>query len=174
MGRGNTQTLRGARIDEPIGRGDTQRMEQRRAPRNEHLAGEVARKKMAGASRIDAVRHGATFSRLVAGLCLGMGSAVLIGWLADVHALKSILPGLATMKANTAVAFILSGLALWCLSKPSIPNELRTRTGRASATVVLLIAVMTLAEYAFGWNLGVDQLLIHDPSGPIGATHPGQ
>src|ERR1043165_1924784 len=129
---------------------------------------------MSGASRIDAVQYGATSSRMVAALVVTLGSAVLVGWLADIAALKSILPGLATMKPNTALAFIFAGIALWCLSKSSTFREPRARLGYASAVVVALIAFLTLAEYAFGQDFGIDQLLFRDPPGSIGVTHPGR
>jgi PAS domain S-box-containing protein len=50
-------------------------------------------------------------------LVVALGMSVLIGWAFDIAALKSVFPGLATMKANTALGMVLCGVALGvCLS----------------------------------------------------------
>jgi methyl-accepting chemotaxis protein len=43
-----------------------------------------------------------------------IGFAVIVGWMLNIPLLKSVLPGLVTMKANTALGFILGGTSLWC------------------------------------------------------------
>lgn len=103
-----------------------------------------------------------------------IGIAGLIGWAWDIETLKCVLPGLVSMKANTAVDLVLMGLSVW-LCAIGGPN----RFGVARvATLVLsgaagLIGGMTLGEYALGWDLGIDELLFRDPS-PLGTTHPGR
>ncbi|MCA9955711.1 MAG: hypothetical protein KC434_13370, partial [Anaerolineales bacterium] len=87
---------------------------------------------------------------------VGISLLVLMGWLFDIAWLKSLQTGLATMKVNTAVCFGLLGLAL-ALSGKEKPRWRQVAwicTGLAAA-----ISVLSLAEYAFGWNLGIDELL---------------
>jgi PAS domain S-box-containing protein len=50
-------------------------------------------------------------------LAAALGASVLLGWTFDIAALKSVFPGLATMKAPTALGMVLCGVALGvCLS----------------------------------------------------------
>ncbi len=87
------------------------------------------------------------------------GALVLIGWIFDIVALKGVLPSLPTMKVNTAIGFILCGVALWTTQggREAWPRRL---VGQACCVVVLLLGVLTLGEYATGFRLGIDQLLI--------------
>ena len=96
-----------------------------------------------------------------AGIAVALtGAAVLVGWIFDIAALKSISSHLATMKVNTAVCFILSGVALALLSTDA--------KGVHAATVLLaaapaLIGAASLAEDVLGRNFGLDELLVRDP-----------
>ena len=101
------------------------------------------------------------------------GGLALAGWLFGVEALRSIVPGWTSMKANTAVGLILAGLSLWLLRQDP-PNPARRRAGRLCAGVVALIGAITLAEYLFGWRPGIDELLFKDTSRNVGADGPGR
>src|ERR1700731_2826561 len=96
----------------------------------------------------------------------GVGCLVLFGWAFHIEYLKSVLPGLATMKPNTALGLAFSGTSLWLL----LPGESRTRRGhiaRFLALMVVMIGAATLIEYLFGLNLRIDQLLFNDPKGSV-------
>ena len=70
-------------------------------------------------------------------LC-GLGVFVRLGWTFHVVPLIAVVPGLATMKANTAIAFLLSGAAL---------IRRNHRDHIASAVGVLMIGALSLSEY---------------------------
>src|SRR5687768_7843707 len=83
----------------------------------------------------------------VVGFC---GALVLIGWALDITAFKSVRQGLPPMIPLTAIAFILAGWSLWCLSERPI-GQLRRQTARAAAVGVMLLAAVAFGKYMFGW-----------------------
>jgi diguanylate cyclase (GGDEF)-like protein len=99
-----------------------------------------------------------------------LGGVVLIGgWGLGIAALKSVLPGLSTMKANTAL-----GLAALGANLVLIAGGRSSRiAARTMAGLALGIGLGTLAEYAFHANIGIDQLLIRDAATPL-AAFPGR
>ena len=111
-------------------------------------------------------------ARLAAVLAIGVGSMVLVGWWFDIGLLKSLHPGWVSMKANAALGFLMVGLALWLTQRP--PSPAQTAIGRACAGLAALLGALTLIEYTFGWNLGLDQLLFHEASGTVGTVYPGR
>ncbi|MBD1881205.1 ATP-binding protein [Trichocoleus sp. DQ-A2] len=123
-----------------------------------------------------------SYSRKAGIIVTLIGCVVLLGWILDITALKSILPGLVSMKANTSIAFILSGLSL-CLWHDAEHRRQKAKDNRRKssfdlsqvlAIIVILIGLLTLIEYGFGWNLGIDELLFKDPAGAVGTSAPGR
>ncbi len=102
-------------------------------------------------------------ARAAAVITVLFGLAALSGWALHIHALTSVIPGAAEMKANTALCLVMAGGALFLLAGPgSARFELAVRCFGA---VVLLIGVSTIAEYLFDWQLGLDEALFRDPVG---------
>jgi signal transduction histidine kinase/ActR/RegA family two-component response regulator len=102
-----------------------------------------------------------TIARVGAVLLLLLGVLVLLGWLWNIESLTTIFPGRIAMKPNAAVGFLFLGLALFLLTRSS-----KTRSAQlwcaASAAVVVLVGLLTLSEYLFHIDLGIDQLLFKD------------
>ncbi len=112
-------------------------------------------------------------------LAVVVGALALAGWALDIDVLKSVLPDWVSMKPNTAVAFLLTGIAV-LLSGPRPPPEADealtpwSRAGRLGSLLAGLIGLLSLGEYAFGWNPGFDQWLFPEPLGTVGTSHPGR
>ncbi len=76
------------------------------------------------------------------------------------------------MKVNTAICLILGGGSLWLWHWRS-PTKMR-RAAQACAVFVLLIGLLTVIEYGFNLNLGIDQLLFKTSIDPVGDAAPGR
>ncbi len=113
-----------------------------------------------------------TMTLLVGALSVVVGGLVLLGWSFDIAVLKSLRPGWVSMKPNTAVAFILAGLALLSFALP--PSRFSLRLIRGWALLCGLIGLAALAEYLFSWEPGLDQWLFSEQAGAVGTSHPGR
>ncbi|MDZ4818441.1 MAG: hypothetical protein SGJ20_05650, partial [Planctomycetota bacterium] len=112
--------------------------------------------------------------RSLAGIALVLvGAAGLIGSLLDIPLLLTIRPGWGSMKANTALGFLLSGAALWQVQRPASAG-LAMKLGRACASAAALIGLFTLIEYAAGLNSGIDNLLFADSVRTARTPSPGR
>jgi len=86
-----------------------------------------------------------------------IGLLVLIGWQFDIEFLKTILLSGLPMQANTAVAFILTGIALIVLQRSFSYSKMLVRI---LALTVILMALLSLAEHLFLLDFGIDHILI--------------
>jgi PAS domain S-box-containing protein len=95
-------------------------------------------------------------------LVASIGAIVLwLGWAEGVTRLTTLAPGFASMKANSALAFILEGVGLVCINSMRLGWQ---RTGQALGIAGALIGALTAFEYLAGIDLGIDQLLVADHS----------
>ena len=109
--------------------------------------------------RYGASRHVARFAAIITVL---LGCSVLLGWALDIAILKKCIPdAVATMKANTATSFVLAGLSLAFQIEPH-PSRRSMTIARGLALLAASIGLLTLLEYLFGGDFGIDQLLATD------------
>jgi PAS domain S-box-containing protein len=93
-------------------------------------------------------------------VCIVLSLLALAGWIWHIPALKK-LPGQVTVVApNTALCFILCCAAILLLRQKS-PSTLRKIGGKVLAGAVLVFAGLTLAEYVFNVDFGIDGVFLH-------------
>ncbi len=107
------------------------------------------------------VRQMREWSRWLGFAVAVLGLSVLVGWATNSETLKSVLPGAATMKANTALGFVLLGASIILLAGGSLATW-RRWTGVISAGLAGAIGLLTILEYATGWDLRLDELIFAD------------
>lgn len=96
----------------------------------------------------------AVLASLAGGLCAVLGLLVLVGWHTHIVRLLTIYPGFVAMSYNAALGFLLGGAALLAAALG------RSLPARVGAACVAAIGLLTLSEYVFGLNLGIDELLM--------------
>ncbi len=104
------------------------------------------------------------FSRAAAATAAAVGVGVLLGWALDIEVVKSVVPGQAAMKPNTALALVLIGLSLGVAATPKAGARW-VKAGVLAAGSAGAIGLATLLQYLLGWNLGIDGLLFTDAAG---------
>ncbi|MBT3337896.1 MAG: PAS domain S-box protein [Anaerolineae bacterium] len=98
-------------------------------------------------------------SKLLSFLVITISLLVLVGgWALDIAFLRSLIPNTTTMKINTALLFLMMGLAVWLQT-----DKKTRRLSTLLASFALLLSGLTLLEYAFSRDLGIDQLFGIDP-----------
>jgi diguanylate cyclase (GGDEF)-like protein len=90
----------------------------------------------------------------------------LTGWVAGIPALTSVSPGLVSMKANTAIGFLLLAAAIYCES-----SRQNLKCQKILALGTMTLGILTLLEYGPGINLHIDQALFQDS---VHSRYPGR
>lgn len=96
-----------------------------------------------------------------------LGLVVIVGWYINEPALVQVLPQFVPMQYNTALGFLLSGIGLCALAWNKLKLSL------ACGVMVCLIGALTLIEYIFGVDLGIDQLFMEHYI-TVKTSHPGR
>src|ERR1039457_3689044 len=110
-------------------------------------------------------------TKVICALDMVLGVAVILGWIFGKVDLLQILPGYNPMRFNTALCLVISSLGLWLAANAAQAATWRVKVPGALGLFIFMLAVVTLAESAFGWNLPIDQLVWKDVLSP---TNPGR
>ena len=104
------------------------------------------------------------FGRMFCLVGAALGALGLLGHASGAKFLTTIVPGEPPMVPLSAVGLLLVGLAGALLAEQYAP--VRRTSSLVAATVVLVIGVLTLAEYALSVDLAIDRLLFPSSVGP--------
>jgi len=104
---------------------------------------------------------------------------VVVGWILDITILKQVLPGLVSMKINTAVCIGVLGTSLWYwIWLQQTNQDQRIQSARlvliGAALITVLIGLLTTLQYFFNTNYGIDELLAKDDTSVISTSSPGR
>ncbi|MEO7840129.1 MAG: diguanylate cyclase [Anaerolineales bacterium] len=102
-----------------------------------------------------------------------IGVAVLLGWTFNIAVLKSLLPGLANMRPLTALGILLAGCALWLLQQ-EYPLLWQQRLRLIFGGLVAVIGGITLLEYIFNLDVGIDLWFFRQAVLAEGGLRPGR
>lgn len=105
-----------------------------------------------------------TYIRFTGALAILLGGLVILGWTFDIPALKSVLPHYNTMKINSAICILTSGVILL--------GHLKDSSNRLYLWLILFITLLSAASFSqdmFGFNLGIDELIFRDYDAREGA-----
>jgi len=118
------------------------------------------------------------FARGAAALIAAVALLVIGGWMFNIPQLTAIIPGYATMKPVTALCFILCGASLWRQARSSGDPATETGMNRIitviPASLAWLIALISISQYLFVRDFGIDLLLFSDEARAEGAPYPGR
>ena len=115
--------------------------------------------------RAKILRRSRTTSLVAATISILSGATVLVGWFNPGSGLLTAIPShMIVMKANTALCLILCGIALLMVRDASttVPARRMKRVAQLCAGLVIALTGLTLCEYLFHVDFGIDQMLARD------------
>ncbi len=86
---------------------------------------------------------------------------VMLGWIFNIQALKQIVPGFVSMVFNTAFCFVLFAGALLLTQYKT--GKYQTILFALLSLICTIIGLVTLLQFLFHFNSGLDQLFVKDP-----------
>jgi len=107
---------------------------------------------------IHLANHLKIFSKVFAALVFLVGVLAVSGWQFDILVLKRVFPSLPVIAPNTAVLFVLVGFLVFFLSLGTKGQRFFSYAALVISVGIFLLGFLTLLEYIFGLNLGIDRI----------------
>jgi PAS domain S-box-containing protein len=98
--------------------------------------------------------------------------ATAVGWIFGIPVLTQGHPMLPAMPTDTAAGLALGALAVLS-SRERAAAHRRTLVTLVLASAMLLLGLVTLGEYLFGWDTGIDRIFVHGAQA-LGQPFPGR
>jgi PAS domain S-box-containing protein len=103
------------------------------------------------------------YARVLAGVVLVTSTGIVAAWVLGIRWLTTPIPTVPSMKVNTAVALVLLSASVLVRGASGLQHR---PAARGLAVAAAALALVTVAQDAFGRDLGIDQLLANDPTTP--------
>ncbi len=109
-------------------------------------------------------------------IALIIGAVVILGWVTHTPILTSLSSVWVAMKVNTALGFVLAGTAILFLlgCDKSSESSIYRWPAKICAITLLLVGGLTVIEYMFSLNLGIDELFLKQEEANLGVAIQGR
>ncbi len=114
----------------------------------------------------------ANIALLAAAVTLMVAALIIVGWVFDIRWLQFWQADQVSMKVNTAIAFLISGVLLMVAQWPIKPLAVAVRS--LLCGLLMLLALSTLAQYLFGVQTGIDEFFFDAPDDALMTSSPGR
>ncbi|MFA5252387.1 MAG: hypothetical protein WC454_07370 [Phycisphaerae bacterium] len=103
------------------------------------------------------------------------GVVVMLGWIFDIGVLKSVSPSWVSMKFDTAIAFVLSGITLYFIAR-AIEGEFDKAQVVLSITSLVIMLLMGILFFSaiLGIHTGAEDLFVKETGGTVKSAAPGR
>jgi hypothetical protein len=112
-------------------------------------------------------------SRALSLSAAAIGALCFVGWLLGLPVLTRLSSSWVTMKANTALCIIFTGIAAALVAEESCSKR-RLCLARIFAVLVSAVGLLSLLEHLGGWDFGIDQALLKESQESAGRSFPGR
>jgi hypothetical protein len=120
-------------------------------------------------------KKGTKVAKILSLIVIISAIATMLGWFFDISVLKSISQSWVTMKFNTTIAFILSGISLYFIVR-ALEGEFDMALVILSVTSLLIVLFMGISFFSaiLGIHIGADDLIIKEVPNTVKTVIPGR